>query len=80
MQNRLTDGSDQLNNRSKTGLSEGLTNSSYAAVNFIQKPSPPYKLPGHDSKGAKTLPGTITVYKTPPPETKRGVKDSTLGT
>ena len=25
---RLTDGSDQLNNRSKTGLSEGLTNSS----------------------------------------------------
>ena len=25
--NRLTDGSDQLTNRSKTGLSEGLTNS-----------------------------------------------------
>ena len=50
----------------------------YAGINFIQNYPPWDKPPGHNLKGAKTLPpGTIIVYKNPPVGTEQGVKSPT---
>ena len=57
-----------------------LARQGFSRYQFDPKPSPWDKSPGHDLKGAKTLPpGTIIVYKTPPLGTKQGVKGPSLG-